>query len=182
LLQRFTASLVTVLVAGMLLANTAWGSYLQDQPSKTAVCCSYAASNLINWVTGAHTTGWQIHLKFKHYQASNGAAYLDGRNLDLMLAVAKRYHLHVTRFGGSRLPRGFRTAKRAIQGGGGIIMLAKSGALTGTGHCVMGYGYKRHGDKIAVSDSNRFNPDTWYSVSWLLNPARGHVVLIYAYT
>jgi hypothetical protein len=33
-----------------------------------------------------------------------------------------------------------------------------------------------------VSDSNRKNPDKWYSISWLLNAAKGDVTKLWVYT
>jgi hypothetical protein len=65
-------------------------------------------------------------------------------------------------------------------GGDAVIMLAGNGRLTRIGHFVMGYQYSN--GKIAVSDSNRKNPDKWYHVSWLLNKAKGHVYKLWVYS
>lgn len=180
LIKRIFAGLAAFL-AVLILAPSAWGSFMQDQPLGSGWCGECASSNGINWVMGARTTCKQIYRKFMWYHDPNGASYHTGRR-DLVLAVGKKYHLHTMRYEGGRLRHGFAAAKRALENGGAVIMLAKVGKLTHGGHYVMGYLYRRDGDKIAISDSNRKNPDRWRSVSWLLDPSKGHVVIVYTYT
>jgi hypothetical protein len=99
-----------------------------------------------------------------------------------MKAIAPAYYLNVKKFTGRKLRRGFKTARQALRDGGAIVMLADDGKLTGSGHFIMGYRYDEDGDTVAVSDSNRKNPDTSYPVSWLLNTAGGHVIKLWVYT
>jgi hypothetical protein len=181
LIKRFIAGLTVFLTAALLLASNAWSSsYLQNQPRHSGLCGEFAASNLINWMTGANTTGWQIYQQFPKYREPGGASFHSGKR-DLMRAVAGPYQLSVQKFTGGQLRRGFSKAKQAILGGGAVIMLAGNGRLTSIGHFVMGYQYGQ-GGKIAVSDSNRKNPDKWYPVSWLVNAAKGHVYKIWVYS
>jgi hypothetical protein len=180
LIKRFIAGLTVFLTAAMLLASSAWSSpYLQNQPRHSGYCGEFATSNAINWVTGASTTGWQIYRQFPHYRDPGGASYHTGKR-DLIKAAGRAYGLSVQKFVGSNLHEGIEAAKQSIADGGAVIMLADNGKLTSNGHFVMGYQYG-HGGKIAVSDSNRKNPDKWYAFSWLLNAAKGHVYKIWTY-
>jgi hypothetical protein len=186
LIKRFIAGLTVFLMAALLLASNAWSSpYLQNQPRHSALCGEFAVSNLINWMTAANTTGWQIYRQFPWYHTASGITYHTGKR-DLMRAIAGPFQLNVQKFtGGGRrgygdLRRGFSKAKEAMLGGGAIIMLANPGKLTGKGHFVMGYQFSN--GKIAVSDSNRKNPDKWYPVSWLLNVAKGHIYKLWVYS
>jgi hypothetical protein len=183
LTKRFLGSLVAILAAGLLFASNAMGSYTQNQPLHSGKCGEYAASNLVNWMTGAHTTGEQIYRskRFSWYHIANGASYHTGKR-DLMKAVAPVFSLGVQKFEGARLLRGFRTARKKMPMGAAVIMFADKGKLTGGGHFIMGYRYLEHGGKIVVSDSNRKNPDKAYKISWLLNRAEGHVTQIWVYT
>jgi hypothetical protein len=182
LIKRILRSLAAALAASLLCASSAWGSYMQDQPRHSGECGEYTASNLVNFETGVHTTGGQIYKakRFSRYHTSSGASYHTGRR-DLMQAIASVYFLNVEKFEGRDLPRGFETARKVMPLGGAIIMLVKSGKLTGGGHFIMGYRYDELSDGIAVSDPNRLNPDKTYAISWLLNPAKGHVTQIWVY-
>jgi hypothetical protein len=178
LIKRFIAGLAVFLTAALLLASNAWSSpYLQNQPRHSGYCGEFATSNAINWVTGASTTSWQIYRQFTHYRIPSGASYHSpGR--DLIMAAGRVYSLDVQKYAGSSLRNGFKDAKQAITGGGAVIMFAGNGKLTGSGHFVMGYLYESDSG-IAVSDSNPLHLDTWRTVSWLLNPAKGHVLELY---
>jgi hypothetical protein len=182
LTKRILRSLAAVLAASLLCASSAWGSYMQDQPLHSSRCGQYAASNLVNFETGAHTTGGQIYeaKRFSWYHTSSGASYHTGKR-DLMKVIAHTFSLDVERFEGEDLLRGFDTARQAMPLGAAVIMFADDGKLTGRGHFIMGYHYLSRGDKIVVSDSNRKNPDKAYKISWLLNPAKGHVTQIWVY-
>jgi hypothetical protein len=162
LTKRILRSLAAVLAASLLCASSAWGSYMQDQPLHSGRCGQYAASNLVNFETGAHTTGGQIYeaKRFSWYHTSSGASYHTGKR-DLMKVIAHTFSLDVERFEGEDLLRGFDTARQAMPLGAAVIMFAD--------------------DKIVVSDSNRKNPDKAYKISWLLNPAKGHVTQIWVY-
>jgi hypothetical protein len=179
--KRLSAATVAVLTACLLFASAAGASpYMQNQPRYSAYCGEFAASNLINWMTGAKTTGRKIFKQFPSNHEPGGASFHSGKR-DLMRAIAGPYELNVQKFTGGQLRRGFSKAKQAMLDGGAIIMLAGNGRLTRIGHFVMGYQYG-YGGKIAVSDSNRKNPDKWYRVSWLLNKAKGHVYKLWVYS
>jgi hypothetical protein len=192
LIKRFVAGLAAFMAVFALSAGSAQGmsSYMQNQPLGSGKCGQYAASNAINWMTGANTTGEELFRSKKKYHnrkltwfhTASGASYHSPGH-DFMIAVAGIYKLNVQKFVGRKLPHGFRAARQALRDGGAIVMLVeKGGVLTEGGHFIMGYLYKVNGDKVAVSDSNRFNPDKWYSISWLLNSAKGDVSKLWVFT